>query len=896
MASKIRAVILATLMISAVFAGTLTFSGVSAAAGNTIVVDEALETTNATHKTTITAAVEDAEVGDTIEVKPGTYNESVTVDTAEITLNGPNEGISGDAERGPEATVLGQVVLSGPGTVLDGFDVSPPPASNNSEGEAVRVSNTPDDVVVRNNIVRDFKQATGGTGGFEGMYGINVFGGKENDSIKNITIADNKITNIKRTDSNGGAAGISIQGNVDTATVTNNAVDNIGQQETPFGFGVVVRGTGNHDKTPKNIAIRGNRIDSVLSDPASKFDGVGIGLESGSAADVVFENNDISNTNLLLEDKTATVDLGGFIASNTIDRGAFVQNVENSNKPVIRVYNTTQRAVYAASPGDTVEVRSGTYGESVTVNVTDVTLEGPNAGLDGTSGDRGPEAVITGADGTGLKIAADGVTVDGLQIESTGIHGVRFGPDTVPSDVTIQNNVITDIPGSTFASQAAGNGIQFQFNNVTNKTAKNIRILNNTISNITTPDASGDTEAIGVNILPRGNNISVDVIGNTFTGISPGSSTGDGDAEARGVSADTQDDNGNGFGRVDGITVSHNSFTDFSATDGIKAIALLEDGGLSPREGVKNFEITQNTFDDFDSADPVALFVGGYEDLGDDHRVARNDILDGVVVRFNENQDGFTPGEEDSLDATLNWWGDAQASNAAVAGNVTFDPFLTVPKNETPENVSETQQFAHDLVIPRDGELHSIAFPGPVQGTVGEVFGFEDTNRGLESGETLFAYDAANETWLFGADLAEREVSSLDAFVVSTNEAADDPVRVTVDFEDASGSTPPVPGGTTLSEGWNFVGAPTHGPVSGAFGATTGELGRIVHLFAGPQSQPFTNGGVPPTEFSPAGPESSTGVTAFTGYWVFMNQDGELAGVLAPGATAGSTEVALTAE
>jgi len=111
--------------------------------GSTLVVDD----DGTGDHTSIQAAVDNASADGTVVVESGRYEESVTVDVPGLSLVGPNAGRPGYGNRTAEATIDGRVVIAADGVVLDGFDVSPPPAESNAEGEALRIDGGPDDVV-----------------------------------------------------------------------------------------------------------------------------------------------------------------------------------------------------------------------------------------------------------------------------------------------------------------------------------------------------------------------------------------------------------------------------------------------------------------------------------------------------------------------------------------------------------------------------------------------------------------------------------------------------------------------------------------------------------------------------------------------------------------------------
>ena len=248
-------------------------------------------------------AVNASSSGDSICVAPGGYTETVDVNTTNVTLAAvPNAGKAGYAtNRGKESTIEGQVLLTADGVALNGFDISPPPATSNATSEAVRIDHSADNVVVMNNVVRDFENQSAPE--WEGIEGIVAFGGDASDAIENVTITRNLVTRISGRNFNGGAAGIFIQGNVQGAHVADNAINNIGLEKTDWAHGVDILDTGNHSVSPGNISVTDNDISNILSNPASSTFGVGVGVEAENGTTYDITGNDITDNELGVEVK-----------------------------------------------------------------------------------------------------------------------------------------------------------------------------------------------------------------------------------------------------------------------------------------------------------------------------------------------------------------------------------------------------------------------------------------------------------------------------------------------------------------------------------------------------------------------------------------------------------------
>ena len=346
-----------------------------------------------------------------------------------------------------------------------------------------------------------------------------------------------------------------------------------------------------------------------------------------------------------------------------------------------------QAAVNNAGNGDTIEVSAsgGPYYESVTIDGTDdLTLTGvndPTVVGDGTGSQ--PLATFHVDDGNG---PTRNVTIEGFTVQNPdGKFGIFAGTGTTNSNsdgiggLVVRNNVVedvsTDSTGGSLTGGPAGIGIRGDYGTDGNP---GIEISDNEIKNVQT---SSSVNAVGITLKSftgdagfgrdsNGDSVSdpssppatdTDIRNNDISDIAGGSGS-----RTKGISVS---------GEFEDVLIKNNSITDISSSGSTTlAITITENGGSysdnkydidddgnGERIGPRNVVIERNDIEDLtgQSGRISALFIGGYEDLGDDHDVHFNNFLSGAVSRVFFDQDGFQEADADVLSANCNYWGHA---------------------------------------------------------------------------------------------------------------------------------------------------------------------------------------------------------------------------------------------
>ena len=668
------------------------------------------------------------------------------------------------------------------------------------------------------------------------------------DDYENITIRDSTVASVSEGDPLNGNPSASV---AVTIKARGSSPDDTSYTSTPAAL---------DDVTIENVVIEDSFNGLQIGEFGKDYSGGG-GPTNVEITDSTFQNN----SGYHVEDVTDNLDLDDILSNqlnNDFDRVVTIED-DAGNITGDSIFGAIQPAVNAASDGSIVSVGPGTYNESVTINTQNVTLEGPNAGTSGYSDNRDQEAIINRIDtptsgGAAVSITADEVTVDGFQIESSAQDGINIGE--VSNDTTITNTRITRVDGNTFGSDnGAGNGINIQTGGTGGDSLTGLTFTDNEISGISSPGADGNQRANAIQFAGENDDIlikNVDISDNLITDIEPDS--GEAGADARGITVDTP---GSG-GDVENVDITDNTFRDFVSADS-RAILLFETSATNPRQGPSNFTITGNTITDLTSGGedpPVALFVGGYEDLGEQHQFSRNNIENGVVSRVLYDQSGFDTSAADTLDASDNWWGNEdgpRASNSSgTDGLIATQPFLT----SQVENLEDTddgtpRQFAAEV---RLSGTTTLAFPAPSERTLDETVNKDKI-------DTFYVYDNSDQQWEVPGDGddgtfdSSMEPDALDVFVIVVEDGKE--ATAVVEFENRFVANQTQLGETDVSDGWNLVSPSQAGNDTDTAFATQDVSIELTSEapFQDPTIQPFE---AYKYDYSP-----------YRGYWTYFDED-----------------------
>ena len=378
-----------------------------------------LRTFTNTDGTAIQDAITAASSGDTIQIGGGTYNENVDVTVSGLTI----ENVAGQ-----QVTILGQGGYAGALNVTTGVF-----------GVTIKSS----DGIAGNFVVE-------GSPTSPQLTALYIVG--NNDDIK-----INGITTIAPVIGDAGLNSVVTGGNLNNVLFENNVFAGNADQL------VYVNGAEDYGPSAQDgfVSFVGNTFSGSASAPGgallgmdapgeiinNKFTGTGAVDVGLGEAGVTVTGNTFNNSPTE----------GYFFGNGAYDPQAIQNNNSFPNQSEIYiiqngvrqdgVYSSIQAAIDAALAGDTIVAGPGVYAGEITIDKS-LTIEGANFGVAGT-GSRGAETDIVG----GIVIAADNVTINGVQVNGSFNSVSQFGTD-LPNGVWVEGNNAT-IENSVFTGEGA---------------------------------------------------------------------------------------------------------------------------------------------------------------------------------------------------------------------------------------------------------------------------------------------------------------------------------------------------------------------------------------------------------------------------------------------------------
>jgi hypothetical protein len=346
------------------------------------------------------------------------------------------------------------------------------------------------------------------------------------------------------------------------------------------------------------------------------------------------------------------------------DHSSYSPSVSQSNADYKvgsgQTHESIGSAVAAASSGDTIFVKDGTYGQ-----VQDGTIDEQRGLLVNKSltlvSENGPSSTIIEGHTEAVYITADDVTVEGFTVttkdsdQSSGNYGeTGIRVEDKADGLVIKHNVIEDLKDEHTVSAI---GIDMSDANTDDNDVRTdgVTIKNNLIQNVATPKPhSGSDQSANVISLNE---------------------------------------------RVDNAVIRDNTIKDIGGpeTKKVYGVSFFEDKDTSsdPSRGPQNFELLYNDFSNLQATSVVTdVFVGGYEVLGDSHDVESNNFEVGLSRYLYSHVD---PSSADSLNASGNFFADGVETVGSVDASWKNKTDTSI-EAETTDEFGIVNEFAINLV------------------------------------------------------------------------------------------------------------------------------------------------------------------------------------------------------
>lgn len=211
---------------------------------------------------------------------------------------------------------------------------------------------------------------------------------------------------------------------------------------------------------------------------------------------------------------------------------------------------------------------------------------------------------------------------------------------------------------------------------------------------------------------------------------------------------------------------------------------------------------------------------------------------------------------------------DLFAAGEGPEGETTTDPVRTTTRNLNPRDP------VYNATISNDGSVYTLGFPGPIEGTLNDVF-----PEGTEGVGAVYQFDSESDQWKQVTDFSHTP-EQLTAIAIVTD--GEGPLQIPVQINIKEGIA--VPGDRSLATGWNLISASTYDRPESVFSRGTTQQSLLVDSFSGPtlkNAQTTTTfraqSGSSVYEFEG---QNQPMMSPFKGYFVYITQEGSQPAVL----------------
>ncbi|MFT4244567.1 MAG: NosD domain-containing protein, partial [Candidatus Woesearchaeota archaeon] len=369
----------------------------------------------------IQAAINAAQDGDTIFVGAGVYEENLNIpnNLNNLKLLGSNYGISSNSTRNQETIIKGYL-RTGSGQsnwpnnfTFDGFSLL-------SNGDRAIIFRIQGDVNIKNNIIDQNES------GQNQLYAIGFVAHSAGTNLLNLNFENNTLRNSRN--------GLYVDYTPTKGNIENNIFENIGSNPS-FNEGSAIFSRSHIN------SINGNIFNNT---------GRGINFHPNHNTSTTVIDNLFEETNIYVRDNSGLIDLSSTFSNNQFAEQSIILD-GNSIVPTTLVsiynidtnagYSSIQNAINAANEGETILVEEGIYEETIDINVNNLTLIS-SSGAELTTIIGG--SASSSASSATVRITTNNIILDGFTIDNLNNQAGSISGGNNAANVTIQNNIITN--------------------------------------------------------------------------------------------------------------------------------------------------------------------------------------------------------------------------------------------------------------------------------------------------------------------------------------------------------------------------------------------------------------------------------------------------------------------